>query len=188
MTHTLLTKENMWWYWWGCPRNAFRDSEVPDTVLPKRRSGPVKWTDHDNTSVTHPRLFSPVYVPDPTHWGQPPEYYKYTIVLPVHWGLCSWKHVVHTVIGILPRETPDTLHGIGEDRGGEVLITQICLNRWESFPYCLKLHPRNSTTCPKGHHHWVVVMQRPRLRMVMKVVTLALFLCHSGHLWTPVSV
>ena len=64
-----------------------------------------------------------------------------------------------SVIGILPRETPDTLHGIGEGREGEhprrgiSLPTRICLWGGGSRHRVVENYIFGSQPCvQKGHH------------------------------------
>ncbi len=51
-------------------------------------------------------------------------------VLLVHWCRHSWRRFERTAIGILPRETLPTLHGIGEHRDREVPMDS-------GFRFCL---------------------------------------------------
>jgi len=64
----------------------------------------------------------------------------------------SHERIKCTVIGILPRETPATLHGSGEDLGRGVPIThpprQVGV---VSVPF--KTTSSELNRCPKGHHH-----------------------------------
>ena len=59
-----------------------------------------------------------------------------------------------SVIGILPRENTDTLHGCGEDRekGDSEIGPRSDFKQWESSVCRLKLHLRISTECRERHH------------------------------------
>ncbi len=70
-------------------------------------------------------------------------------VLQVHWCIHLWRHVGHTVIGVLSREPPDTLHVIGDGRKrGFRSLSQICL----TIQGNTKLSPMNHM------EHWNFVL------------------------------
>jgi hypothetical protein len=75
----------------------------------------------------------------------------------VHWALVRRYRFLKTCtpvdayISILSHESRVTLNGIGENRGGEFPITQICLREMWVFSVPFEATSSELNVCPKGY-------------------------------------